>query len=808
MTGMPRPRPVTATYRLQMRPDQFTFDDARKIVGYLHELGVSHLYLSPILTAVDGSTHGYDVVDLTTVSPGLGGRDGLATLSAAARERDMGVVVDIVPNHMGVEIPAQNRWWWDVLQHGRSSRYADWFDIDWSVPGYEGRVVLPILGTAEDLGELRIDVVDGERVLRYYDTVLPLRPDLDAAVIDPVEVHNGQHYCLVDWRSELLGYRRFFTVTGLAAVRQESPEVFAAAHVQVESWFTDGLVDGLRIDHPDGLADPADYLRRLRDLIGPDAWLVIEKILAADEPLDPTLPVQGTTGYDLLAVIDRLFVDPAGRDALTELSTTRTGEPGDADWVEARTLELKRWVLSEQLVPELRRIARQLAGPDDDPRELADLLVEVITRLPVYRADYTTTSMLFADAIEAAEGQPRDTGEHTPVALAEALARDPGAALRVQQLAGAAMAKAVEDRLFYRTARLLGLQEVGGEPGLFSVSPAVAHARFARLAGEWPATVSVLNTHDTKRGGDVRARINALSQYAARWSESLRDWEERTPAPDARTGLLLWQTLFGVWPAGGDVTDSLRTRLHDYARKATREAGLRTTWSDPDDEFENAVATWLDAVIDGDVAASITDLVREVHPHATADALARTVITILGPGIPDTYQGTEIWDDSLVDPDNRRPVDFGYLGTLLGSLREATALPTDTESATVDPGSDAAKLWVTSRALRVRRDHPDAMVGGRYLPLRPAGIGSTHIFAFARAPEDPDTAAAVVVATTRLTASFTDEMREITTLPLPEGRWQDVLTGRPYLGAPTAAELFAQLPVVILTRVPAPQDQP
>lgn len=785
--------PVTATYRLQMRPDAFTFDDARKVVGYLHDLGISHLYLSPILTAVADSTHAYDMTDPTAVSAGLGGRAGLEVLAAAARERDMGLVVDIVPNHMGVEVPAQNDSWWDLLRNGPTAEHADWYDIDWAVPGFEGRVVLPILGSADDIESLRLDAVDGERVLRYYDTVLPVRPDLDPSIVIPTEVHARQHYCLVDWRSNVLGYRRFFTVTGLAGVRQEDPEVFAATHAEIGSWFADDLVDGLRVDHPDGLANPSEYLWRLRELIGPDAWLVIEKILAYGESLDPMLPIEGTTGYDILAVVDRLFVDPAGRDALTALGITRTGEPGDADWLHARTLELKRWVLAEQLVPELHRLVRQLAGPDDDPHALAAMVVEVIARIPVYRSDYRTTSVLLSEAIEAVAGMPSGPGEDIALALSAALGRDPAAALRLQQLTGAATAKAVEDRLFYRTSRLVALQEVGGEPDLFAVAPAVAHTRFERWAREWPATMSTLSTHDTKRSGDVRARIAVLSQFAERWTREVARWEELAPGPDPRTGLFLWQNLFGMWPASGEVTSTIRGRVHDYALKAAREAGLRTSWNEPDDEFETALRTWLDAVIDGPVAPAITELVTEITPHAASDGLARTVIALLGPGVPDTYQGTEIWDDSMVDPDNRRPVDFAYRRELLAAMADAP-LPPD------DPTSDAAKLWVVSRSLGVRRDHPEAMVGGDYRPLRPIGLGAEHVFAFARAERGREPS--VVVATLRLTASFTDEMRATSTLFLPEGDWRDALSGRTLSGPVSAAELFAELPVVVMTRPP------
>src|SRR6476620_12505765 len=306
-----------STYRLQMRGDSFTFADAENLLDYLDALGVSHLYLSPILTAAQGSTHGYDVTGTTAVSASLGGAEGLARLSSAARARGMGLIVDIVPNHVGVQKPEQNPWWWGVLEHGRGSAYASYFDIDWDLDG--GRIVLPVLGSDDDVAALE---VDGD-VLRLGDLVYPIAPGTGSG--SGAEVHDRQHYRLTGWRSGRCGYRRFFSITSLAGLRQEDRAVFDATHVEVKRWFDEGLVDGIRIDHPDGLADPAGYLAWLRELVGPHAWIVVEKILAVDEALEPTLPVAGTTGYDALREIGGVLVDPAGADEDEPLETTIRG---------------------------------------------------------------------------------------------------------------------------------------------------------------------------------------------------------------------------------------------------------------------------------------------------------------------------------------------------------------------------------------------------------------------------------------------------------------------------------------------------
>jgi (1->4)-alpha-D-glucan 1-alpha-D-glucosylmutase len=437
--------PVLSTYRLQLRGDAFRFDDAVELVGYLDDLGVSHVYLSPILTATAGSTHGYDVTDPTSVSAELGGPEGLARLSAAAHERGLGVVVDIVPNHVGVDQPQQNPWWWDVLTHGRDSLYSSYFDIDWSLDP-DGRIVLPVLGSDDDIAGL---TVDGD-ILRLGDLAFPIAPGTSTGT--GPEVHDRQHYRLISWRSGICGYRRFFSITSLAGLRQEDPAVFEASHAEVKRWFTEGLVDGLRIDHPDGLSDPAGYLDRLRELVGPQAYIVIEKILAVDEALELSLPVDGTTGYDVLREVGGVFVDPTGKQALTELVDSAGFTYAD---VPALLSELKIRSATVTLSSELARVHRAIvAAVGVDHPLLPDAVAALLTNVGVYRSDYLGLSALMSIAIAETVTDAPELIEPLQLVSA-ALIVDTETAVRIQQLCGAVTAKSMEDCLFYRDARLI-----------------------------------------------------------------------------------------------------------------------------------------------------------------------------------------------------------------------------------------------------------------------------------------------------------------------------------------------------------------
>ncbi|KWX57022.1 malto-oligosyltrehalose synthase [Mycobacterium sp. NAZ190054] len=756
---------VLSTYRLQMRGPAsgaaFTFADAENLVDYLAELGVSHLYLSPILTAGEGSSHGYDVTDPTTVSAELGGAEGFERLVRRARDAGLGVVVDIVPNHVGVEAPEQNAWWWDLLTHGRDSRYASFFDIDWTMDP-DGRIVLPVLGSDDDVADL---TVDGD-VLRLGDRIWPVAPGTGDGT--GPQVHDRQHYKLIGWRNNVCGYRRFFSITSLAGLRQEDRAVFDATHVEVKRWFADGLVDGIRIDHPDGLSDPAGYLEWLRELAGPRAWIVIEKILAVDEALDTSLPVAGTTGYDALRECGGVFVDPAGAQALTAL-VEAAGADHSAAHTRARALKVQ--TVTGTLASELARLRRTVVavtGRDHD--RLAESIAALLSHVGVYRSDYRALSGVLPLAFaETASAQP-ELAE--PLALLASALPHREVEVRLQQLCGAATAKSMEDCLFYRDARLVSLNEVGGEPDRFGVSAAEFHQRAAVRAALWPQSMTTLTTHDTKRGEDVRARIGVLSQVPSLWSELVRGWQRSAAPPDPATGLFLWQNIFGVWPADGTVTDAVRQRLHGYTEKAIREAALRTSWNDPDDEFEAAVHSWLDTVIDGPVGAEMGALVARLDPHGRNDALGQKLITLTAPGIPDVYQGTELWEDSLVDPDNRRPVDYR-------ARRDALA------------AAEHPKIRVVRAALHLRRERPDTFLAGRYLPLLADGRAADHVVSFRRGDD-------VVVAASRWTARLDETGWGETALTLPDGAWTDRLTGASHRGSVPAADLFATLPVALL----------
>ncbi|OYD70748.1 malto-oligosyltrehalose synthase [Rhodococcus sp. OK302] len=780
--------PITSTYRLQLRPDACTLRDAAKLVDYLDGLGVSHLYLSPILTATSGSTHGYDVTDPTTVAEGLGGRDALVELAHRAGEHGMGLIVDLVPNHVGVAKPQENAWWWDVLTHGQSSEYAHFFDIDWDHDnGADGKLALPVLGQPADLDALQIDYSSGAPLLTFYEHRFPIMPGTESG--SPSEVHERQAYRLVPWNAGISTYRRFFTVNELAALRQEDPRVFELCHRELKSWVDEGLIDGVRIDHPDGLADPASYLVQLRELIGPDQWIVIEKILGHTEPLDPLLPVDGTTGYDALNQLGGVFVDPGAEHEFSELSAVLTGNDGDRAWLHHTERQFKRETARGDLAPEIRRLVRAIqleTGSLCSNKSLTDAVVVAIARMPVYRSDYSPlaglTARIFGEIHELAPGHEKPFN-----ALAQALSIGGEAAIRFQQICGAVMAKSVEDRLFYRTARLISRQEVGGNPAAFAVSVAEFHLANSDRARLWPKAMTTLSTHDTKRGEDVRARISVLSQMPTLWSRLVQDWEEAAPSPDPLTGLFLWQNLVGVWPVGEPAPD-FRSRVHAYAEKAIREAAVRTSWNSPDSTFEAAVHHWIDNVIDGPVGQSISDLVLRIARHSWSDSLGQKLLQICGPGIPDIYQGTELWEDSLVDPDNRRLVNFDIRRSLL----EGPAAPVD--------ATGGAKLHLVRTALQLRRENPDWFVGGTYRPILASGARSGHVIAFSRGPAEKEPT--VVAVATRHSMMLADHGWGDTTLNLPDGDWTDTLNGR-LVTSNRMLAILAGSPTALLVRKPA-----
>ena len=800
-----RPVPVS-TYRVQLRPPApgdgtahpgFGFDDAAAVVPYLADLGVTHLYCSPYLQAAPGSAHGYDVVDHSRVNEELGGHAAYERMVAACQEHGLGLVLDVVPNHMAVSEPeSQNAQWWSLLREGRESPYADWFDVDWDSADNPGKVLVPVLGAP--LGEVLGDLELLEDRIRYYDHEVPIAPGtrVDGDVLATLE---RQHYRLCSWRvaGEELDYRRFFDVTTLAGVRVEVPHVFDATHRIPVEQVRSGVLDGLRIDHPDGLADPEGYLERLAQATD-GAWVVVEKILEPGEQLPDDWATAGTTGYDVLNDILGIFVDPAGEQPLTALWSSVTGDASTYEQVVART---KRLVLSEVLSAEVNRLTElALRVCRQDPvlrdttrRALREALVEVLASFGVYRAYLPPQGPADAVAREhvehaveaAAASLPRRAGTIEVVGrlvLAEGPTGPAAAELvtRFQQTCGPVMAKGVEDTAFYRYLRLSALNEVGGDPGRFGIPLAQFHEANARRQRDWPTAMTTLSTHDTKRSEDVRARLVLLAQCPVEWGDTVTRWhalahDHRSAAgPDAATEQLVWQTLVGAWPLSAD-------RAVAYVEKATREAKDRTSWTDPVPAFDEAVAAFVRGVLADDaICSEVAAFVARLAPAWRATALAQKAVQLTVPGVADTYQGTELFDLSLVDPDNRRPVDYDARRRLLAD----DAVPT------VDD-TGAAKLHVVATLLRLRRGRPELFLAeSSYAPLDAGG----RAVAYVRGD------AVVTVAPTRALHVERHGWGDDAVV-LPEGHWTDVLTGAERDGGPVRlGELLSQLPVAVLLR--------
>jgi (1->4)-alpha-D-glucan 1-alpha-D-glucosylmutase len=890
-----RAEPI-ATYRLQFGPG-FGFDEAVEVIPYLAGLGVSHVYTSPYLQATRGSTHGYDIMDPTRVNEELGGEEGLARFRGVLRSYGLEEMIDVVPNHLAVE-GGHNPWWWDVLENGPSSLYAEYFDLDWEAFGdrWPDKLLLPVLadhyGRVLEDGRLRISYRDGTFVLGYEDQVFPLDPssltpvlkkaaqtcgsphldfvadgyarlpsprtygrdwlerreivrravavrardktvlgdllsrlyDIEPSTRAAIEVEldrtnhapdeldaiiEQQHYRLARWRmaSRALDYRRFFDISGLAGVRTEEPQVFRSTHALPLGWVREGSVQGLRIDHPDGLREPTEYFRRLREAC-PDAWIVAEKILEADESLPAEWPIAGTTGYEFLNLVNGLFVDPGGESALTSTYSGLTGQTTDfADLV----LECKRLVLDRILASEVNRLAdvfvrvceRHRRHRDYTRYELKEALIETAVYFPVYRS---YVSALTGTATPADEARVTRAVEDARVARTDIdpdllgflenllLLRIPGAweaelAMRFQQLTGPAMAKGLEDTALYRYHRLGALNEVGGDPGRFGTTIRQFHDACIAAQREHPSALLASSTHDTKRSEDVRGRLAILSEIPGQWDVTVRSWIEhnerhrRGDAPDRNTEYLFYQTLVGAWPIEPP-------RMAAYMEKAVREAKTHSSWTDPDTAYEQDLRDLVAAVMsDQAFCDSVESFVSGLVYAGRVNGLAQTLIKLTAPGVPDIYQGTEVWDLSLVDPDNRRPVDFALRR---GLLAEAEHLSTEEVLVRMDEG--LPKLWLIQRVLRFRRERPDCLSpASGYLPLATRGARSDNVVAFMRG------GGAITVAP-RLVTSMGGDWGD-TVLDLPPGEWQELLTAARVTGDRVElGELMARFPVALLVR--------
>ncbi|OYN89036.1 malto-oligosyltrehalose synthase [Parenemella sanctibonifatiensis] len=760
----------TSTYRLQITAD-FTLTDAAALVPQLRDLGVGALYLSPVLQATSGSDHGYDTTDPTMIDVSRGGEEGWRTLITAAREAGLGVVVDIVPNHLGISVPHENPAWWDVLAQGQDSPYADWFDISWE----EGPILVPVLGDDED--NLLLDTEAGE--IRYHEHRFPLAPASFRPGDDLAEVRQRQHYELCHWTEgdQRLTYRRFFAISTLAGVRQEDPAVFAATHQRIAGWIADGEVTGLRVDHPDGLTDPADYFTRLREL-APDAWIVGEKILEPGEDL-PAWPIAGTTGYDALNEVLWLWFDPAREAEATAGWQQLTGDQGDAA---AHIRDGKELAATTMLAAETTRVARLVAeaGGRAFPQELEAAIAALAIHFEVYRSYLPHGRELLDRAAELARAAQPDLTD-TIAAVLPVLA-DPTqqAARRFQQLTGAVMAKGTEDTAFYRYARAIALNEVGGDAARFGTALADFHTAQERRQHHWPDAMTALSTHDTKRGEDVRARLAVLSELPREWQGYARQFVETGAelGVDAPMAYLLAQILVGTGP----LTD--RQRLYDYADKAAREAGTRTRWTQQDPSYEQALHALIDRGHDNSgLRDALGRLLGVVAPAGRVNALSQKLVQLTIPGVPDVYQGTELWDDSLVDPDNRRPVDHDRRRQLLAEIDSCPPLDE----------TGRAKFWVVRQTLRLRRERPELFTG--YTPVLAEGEAREHLVGFDRG--------GVITLATRLPVTLGAHAGPgwpDTTVQLP---WSatDVLTGRQWsAGALALNAVFDRLPVALLVK--------
>jgi (1->4)-alpha-D-glucan 1-alpha-D-glucosylmutase len=805
-----------ATYRFQFNRD-FTLAQARALVSYLHELGVSHIYASPLLKAIAGSTHGYDICDFEELNPELGTADDFAKLHDELTLYQMGLVLDVVPNHMGIGCQS-NRWWWDVLTHGRSSRYAGCFDIDWQAPDprLRGKVALPILGEryheALHHGSIRLVEKDGSVFLEFAGQTLPVSPESVSVLLRRAaestpggeakaiataiaEVNHApqemdkfiqmQHYLLMFWRNgdSVLNYRRFFTITSLAGIRIEKEWVFDHAFALVKQWLDKGWVNGLRVDHADGLRHPEQFLRRLRNM-APKAWIVVEKILEPGEPLNPRWPLDGTTGYDFLIKLNGIFIDPQGEKPLSDFYAEFTGDTVDFS---ALVRAKKHMVIHDQLQAETSRLtdllvhiaARHWECRDFTRAELADAWTELASCIPVYRtyvsaADDPEISKSDVRLIHSAAAVAREHRRDIPTELFDfledlLLLRRRGGleddfVLRFQQLTGPIMAKAVEDTALYCYPRLAALNEVGGDPGQFGLSVDAFHQWCQRQQKLWPNSMVATATHDTKWGGDVRARLALLSGRPQEWIGAVRRWSKMNDSkrrrnwPDRKTEYLFYQALVGAWPLAKD-------RALSYMQKAAREAKERTRWRKPEPEFEKALQDFINDVMeDSKFMAEVEQFVTPLVDLGWINSLAQTLVKLTATGVPDIYQGAELWDLNLADPDNRRPVDFSLRKQSLAQARTLSA-----EEAWQRRASGISKIWLIWKVLDCRRRY-SAFFGeaAAYEPLPVSGAAASHVIAYMRGGN------AAIVAP-RLIASFKGDWSD-TQVELPPGRWKNVLT--------------------------------
>jgi (1->4)-alpha-D-glucan 1-alpha-D-glucosylmutase len=864
-----------ASYRLQLHAG-FPLGKARRVLPYLADLGISHVYLSPCLQAVPGSPHGYDVADPTRISEDLGGESAWTEFVECARTYGLRILLDIVPNHMSAS--EHNPWWDDVLAHGPFSEYAEYFDFK-TRPRQPFRVHLCSLarpyGAAVEAGELSLEMAHGRPRVRHYENTWPLGPaswglllsaapagrplssddarafseldrllDIDqpdeqdracyasnttraekvlteahrqGSLLPAVEharidkellnaVLQRQFYLLHGWKlaGELGNYRRFFDIGTLSGIRTESPAVFEATHARIETMISRDEIDGLRVDHPDGLREPLEYFKRLRALL-PQGRIYVEKILENDERLKEDWPIDGTVGYEFLAKVNRLWMDDQRTDVLTATYSDFTGHPVNFG---ALVREKKRAIVESTFSADLDRLAGAALAiaradwktRDLSPRQLREALARLIVALPIYRTYRTLNTLqeddkrILIEAIQSARiGSPQidaATLDFLMVLLTQSRLNEAEAdfVAQWQQLTPAVMAKGVEDTTFYCFDRLVSCNEVGSQASLIGISADKFHEFCHFLGDRWPNTLLATSTHDNKRSEDVRTRISILSEIPERWAEILHQWSTLNAAawqnrvPDRHAEYLLYQTFIGAWPIDRD-------RCWQYMQKACREAKINTSWHEPNLGYEEKIRGFLDGVFQTpEFVSSLEYFVEPLIRPGRINSLAQTLIKMLAPGVPDFYQGTELWDLSLVDPDNRRPVDFELRAAM---VRRARTMSTADLAAEWDSG--LPKLWMMARLLAIRRERAeDFSDQSRYQPLVAQGTHLGRLFAFRRGEN-------LIAVVPRFTLTLGGEWSD-TRLPLPGGVWRNCFTDAVFQREATPDALFDSFPVALLIR--------
>jgi (1->4)-alpha-D-glucan 1-alpha-D-glucosylmutase len=803
-----------STYRIQFNRD-FRFTDAIRIVDYLHALGITDLYASPILKARAGSTHGYDVTDPNQINPEIGTPEEFDQLCRTLQDRGMGLLLDIVPNHMAASL--ENSWWFDVLEKGEESPYAGFFDVNWE----SKKVLLPILGKPYgevlENQELQLRIVNGRPMVQYYEQKLPIAAGAENLSLEAVDrVLSRQHYRLAYWRkaADSINYRRFFDINDLVGLRTERDDVFQATHRYVFELVNQNKVTGLRIDHIDGLRDPKEYLDRL-----PDTYAVAEKILAGSEQIPCDWRVQGTTGYDFTNYVNGVFIDRQGFNKLQKTYATVTGmESNFTEVFRAR----KRQIMRELFAGEVQALVHHLVELAQDDRHARDLQIEklreafisVTAHLPIYRTYIRdeqisdTDRAYIEDAIRSAgAGAEFDFLRRVLLVEPSWYLQDKKPeyldfAMRWQQFSGPVMAKGLEDTTFYVHNPLVSVNEVGGDCNGPDVYFGVEqfHRRNVARHASWPHTMNTTSTHDTKRSEDVRARINVLSELPDEWADALRRWMRMNPsetAPDANEQILIYQTLLGAWPIEVD-------RLKQYITKALREAKTNTSWIDINEDYESRVLLFVEGLYSSqEFTKDLDPFQKKLEYFGALSSLSQLVLKITSPGVPDIYRGTELWDFSVADPDNRRPVDFALRNDALGKLQNGFQL-----NNLVENWSDGRlKMYVMWRLLNFRREHSDLFQQGEYIPLRITGTSADHVVAFARRLHDKW----CLVAVPRLYASLSQagslpegqpvwQDTEIETPPGAPASWTHILTGRTVTAPLLASEIYRDLPLATLVR--------